>query len=149
MGEHPLHGQFHREFGSLRHQLAVGGLLQAADIPGVGAVELLVELFAGEDGLVRVDDDDEFAAVNVGGEFRAMLAAENLGGGDGGLAEGLSGRVEDIPAALNGFRFCHVCGHTDHSSDEMVLESNGDDYNTTRMACQPSGRKKSEYSDLA
>jgi len=87
----------------------------------VGAVELLVELLAGQNGLVRVDDDDEFAAVNVGREFRAMLAAENVGGGNGGLAEGLSGRVEDIPAAFNGFRLCHVCGHTDDSSDEMVI----------------------------
>ena len=115
--EHSLHSLHHGEVRSLGHQLAVGGLLQTADVAGVGAVELLVELFAGEDGLVRVDDDDEFAAVDVGREFRAMLAAENVGGGDGGLAERFAGSVEDIPAAFDGFRFCHVCGHTDCSSD--------------------------------
>ena len=55
----------------------------------MGAVVLLLELLAGEDGLFGVDDDDIVAAVHVGGVVDLQLAAEQVGRQSGGLAQGL------------------------------------------------------------
>ena len=64
--QHAANGQAHCELGLLGHEGLVLGLLQAAGITGVGTIVLLLQLLAGEDGVLRVDDDDIVAAVNVG-----------------------------------------------------------------------------------
>ena len=63
---HAADSQLHGQLGALPHQGAVLHFLQAADPAGVGAVILLLQFLAGEDGLLRIDDDDEVAAVGVG-----------------------------------------------------------------------------------
>ena len=85
--KHTLYGKLHCEFRAGSHQLAVAGFLQTADVAGMGAVEFLVELLTGENGLVAVDDNNVFAAVNVGREFGTMLSAKDVGSGSGGLLE--------------------------------------------------------------
>ena len=112
MREHTLYSEFHCEFRAGSHELTVAGFLEAADIAGVSAVELLVELLTGENCIIAVDDNDEFAAVNVGSKFGTMLTAKNVSGSSSGLTERLAGCVDDIPAAFNRFGLSHVCGHT-------------------------------------
>lgn len=60
-------------------------------------VVLFVELSAGENRLVDVDNDDEIAAVDVRGEVNLVLAAQKLGSGDSRAAQGLAGCVENVP----------------------------------------------------
>src|SRR4029078_10494362 len=45
----------------------------------MAVVHLLVKLVAGDLDLLRVDDDDEIAGVDVRGVFRLALAAQRLG----------------------------------------------------------------------
>ena len=71
LGQHALDSQLHGELGTLRHQRAVLDVLEVADPAGVMIVVLVVELLAGENGLVNIHDDDEIAAVNVRGEVNA------------------------------------------------------------------------------
>ena len=66
----------------------------------MGAVVLLLQLLAGEDRLVAVDDDDMVAAVHIGGEGDLVLAAQQHGGFGGNAAEGLARGVDHIPLAL-------------------------------------------------
>ena len=66
---------------------------------------------AGEDCLVGVDDDDVVATVNVGGEIGLQLAAEQVGGDDGGAAQGLTGGVKNVPLALHVFFSDQGSGH--------------------------------------
>ena len=97
--QHAADGERHGESGAGRHQAIVAGLLETAGVTGVGAVVLLGELVAGENGVLRVDDDDEVTAVNVRRVVNLALAAQQVGGESGGLAQGLAGRVENVPLA--------------------------------------------------
>ena len=72
------------------------------------AIVFLFELFACENGLACVDDDNEFSAVDMRGELGTMFSSENVGSGDCGLAKGFIGRVDDIPFAFQSFFFCHI-----------------------------------------
>ena len=63
--KHAADCKTHCELGLLGHKGLVLGLLQAAGITGVGTVVLLLQLLAGEDCVLGVDDDDVIAAVNV------------------------------------------------------------------------------------
>ena len=58
-------------------QLARGALLDAARMAGVPVVDLVGELLAGEGDLVGIDDDDVVAVVDMRGEGRLVLAAED------------------------------------------------------------------------
>ena len=73
--QHAADGETHRKLGLVGHQVLVLGLLQSAGVTGVGAVVLLLQLLAGEDGVLGVDDDDVVAAVDVGGVISAASAA--------------------------------------------------------------------------
>ena len=74
--DHALDSVGHSQIAVLSHQLAVLDLLQAADVLAVGDVELLLGLLAGQNSLVAVDDNNEIAAVNVGGVIDLLLAAQ-------------------------------------------------------------------------
>lgn len=50
-------------------------------------VELLLQLLAGEDCLLSVDDDHMVAAVHMGSEVNLVLAAQDGGSGSSGPAE--------------------------------------------------------------
>ena len=99
--EHALDGQLHGELGTLGHEGLVLRFLQTADPAGMTAIILLLQLAAGENSLLDVDDDDVVAAVNVRGEIGLQLAAQQVGGDDGGTAQGLVRCVQDVPLALN------------------------------------------------
>ena len=77
----------------------------------MGAVVLLGELVAGENGVLRIDDDDEVTAVNVRRVVDLALAAQQVGGESGGLAQGLAGRIENVPLADDVLFSDHRSGH--------------------------------------
>ena len=110
LGKHALDGQLHRELRALSHELVVLDFLQVADPAGVMVVGLLIELVAGQNSLVHVDDHDEVTAINVGREVDFMLAAQQSGGGHSGAAQGLAGCVENVPFSLDILLF-HHSGH--------------------------------------
>ena len=110
-GQHAAHSHTHSQLGLLLHQDAVLGLLQTTHVAGVGAVELLLALLAGEDGLVSVDDDDEVAAVGVGGVLGLVLTTQQGSGGGSGLAQRLAGSIENVPLALDVTLVCHKGRH--------------------------------------
>ena len=110
-GHHAAHGHAHGQLGLLLHENAVLGLLQPAHIAGVGAVKLLLTLFASENGLLSVDNDHEIAAVSMGGVLGLVLATQQDSGSGGSLAQGLAGGIEDIPLALDAALFCHERRH--------------------------------------
>ena len=152
-GQHAADGQLHGQLGLLLHQQAVLGLLEAADPAGVAAVVLLLQLLAGQNSLLGVDDHDEVAAVGVGGELRLVLAAQQGGRSGGSLAQGLARRVEDIPLADDVPLVGHKSGHGETSNFAFYLQKllkhnsrpNLDDwsvlyYNTVVPGCQPSFR---------
>ena len=91
-GDHALDSVGHGLVAVLSHQGLVLGLLQAADPAGMSAMELLLQLLAGQDSLIAVDDDDVVTAVNVGGESGLVLAAQD----DSSLA---ATRPRGLPAA--------------------------------------------------
>ena len=109
--KHTADCKTHCEFGLLGHKGLILGLLQAAGITGVGTVVLLLQLLAGEDGVLGVDDDDVVTAVNVGGVIGFQLAAQQVGGESSGLAQGLAGCVKDVPFAGNGLLGYHGRRH--------------------------------------
>ena len=102
-GNHALDGVGHSLVAGFRHQGLVLGLLQAADPAGMGAMELLLQLLAGQDSFVAVDDDDMIATVNVGGESGLVLAAQDDSSLGSNAAEGFAGGVDHIPLAVSHF----------------------------------------------
>ena len=111
LGQHTADSQLHGQLGALAHQGAVLDFLQAADPAGVVAIVLLIQLLAGQNGLLSVDDDHAVAAVSVGGELGLMLAAQQGSGGGSGLAQGLVRSVQDIPLTLDVTLVGHKSGH--------------------------------------
>ena len=73
--------------------------LEAARVAGVAVDELLLGLVRGEHDLVGVDHDDVVAGVEVGGEGRLVLAAQDAGHLGGQAAEHQALGVDDVPVA--------------------------------------------------
>ena len=61
--------------------------------------------------VVKESVADVDAAIDVRSIGGFELAAKQIGGSCGGLAEGLAGRVKDIPFSFNGFLGKHCRGH--------------------------------------
>jgi hypothetical protein len=78
----------------------------AADITGEGGVDLLDFLGTGKANLVGIDDDDEVAAIDMGGEKRFALSAKQIRGVDSDGTEDLALGIDDVPLALDFFGFC-------------------------------------------
>ena len=55
---HALNGQFHRLGRTLFHEGVITDRLKVADITGVTIIEFLLQLFAGENCLCAVNDND-------------------------------------------------------------------------------------------
>ena len=115
LGQHALDGLLDSELRALLHEGAVRDLLQTAGPAGMVAIEFLSGFVAGEHSLFRVDDDDEVAAVNVGGELGLGFAAQQVSGGNSGLAQGLARRIQDVPFPFQVALFCHISGHIETS----------------------------------
>src|SRR4249919_2912301 len=99
LGEHPLHGDPKHLGRPAVQLLAERPAAQAARIARVAVVALLVELVAGDLDLLRVDDDDEVARVDVRRVLRLALAAERVGDLGRETAERLALVVDEIPLA--------------------------------------------------
>lgn len=72
----------------------------ATDVAGEAGINFGRFLGAGEDDLVRIDDDDEVTGVNMGGENRLVLAAKEACSLHSDLAEDLALGIDHIPLAL-------------------------------------------------
>src|SRR5882724_346806 len=79
---------------------------QATRIAGMAVVELVVQLVAGDGDLLRVDDDDEVAGVDVRCVLRLRLAAQRVCDLGRQATKGLALGVNDVPAALDLARLC-------------------------------------------
>src|SRR5215212_10434053 len=98
-GQHPADGLLDRARGPLGEQHRVRGLLEAARVARVPVGDLLLALAPGQPDLGRVDDDHVVAGVDVGGEDRLVLAAQDAGHLGGQPAEDLAVGVDDVPVA--------------------------------------------------
>ena len=77
VGKHSLYCKLHCKLGASSHKSLVVNFLKTADVTGVVTVELLLVLLTGEGSLSRIYDDNELAAINVGGELGSVLAAKD------------------------------------------------------------------------
>ncbi len=71
------------------------------NVTGETGVDLRGFLGAGEDNFVRIDDDNEIAGINVGGENWFVFTAKQACSLNGDLAQDLALGVDHIPLALD------------------------------------------------
>src|ERR1700677_59924 len=98
--QHAADGLLDRALRVLGHQLAIGNRVQAARVTGVTVRLLLLELVAGQRDLRRVDHDHEVARVDVRGEDRLVLAAEQHCRVAGQTAKHDVRGIDDMPLPL-------------------------------------------------
>ena len=100
--DHALDSFFKHTFRetALEH-LARGDALDAARITGVLVINFLVQLAAGEANLVRVDDDDMVAAIDVRCIDRLVLAAQDIGDNRRDAADNQPVRIDQMPLLLD------------------------------------------------
>ena len=110
LGQPTLDSQLHSIVGAVLHHDAGLGLLQTADPAGYTVVALLIQLVAGQNSLVGVDDDDIVTSFNVGSEINFVLAAQQVGGDNSSAAQGLASCVENVPLALYGLLLSQSSG---------------------------------------
>src|SRR5690606_24417314 len=98
--------------GRLGDQLFEVDLLDATREAGVRVVLLVSGLGAGHTNLLCIDHDDVVAGIDVRGVFRLVFATQT--GGDFGsqTTQSLASGVDDVPVALNGFRFSSKSFHS-------------------------------------
>src|SRR4051794_35674563 len=84
---------------ALEH-LARGDLFNAAGETGVLVIDFVIELAAGEADLAGVDDDHMVAAVDMRGEARLVLAAEDIGDDRRKAADDQPFGVDQMPFLL-------------------------------------------------
>ena len=87
---------FHQHFG--------GELTLTAGVAGVGVIDAVGHLVAGEHALVGVDDDHVVAALHEGGVRGLVLAAEKFGNFRAKTAQHLVGGIDHEPLALYALR---------------------------------------------
>src|SRR5439155_16515955 len=98
--------------------LAEGARPEPAGIPRVAVVDLRVELRARHRDLLRVDDDDEVAGVDVRRVLRLPLPAQRLCNAGRQTTEGLALGVDDEPLALDLAGLCGIGLHSRKRADE-------------------------------
>lgn len=77
---------------------------------------LLLQLIAGENRLIAVDDDHVVAAINIRRKGDLVFAAQQNGSGSGGAAKGLAGSIQNVPLALYLGGLGKSCAHLCSSS---------------------------------
>src|SRR6185369_14332126 len=95
--QHAHDGLLDDAVGLLLHQVTDRAGPQTARVTRVPVGELVLQLVATDGDLVGIDDDDEVATVDIWGERRLVLAAQQVGCRDGEPAEHHVGGVDDIP----------------------------------------------------
>jgi hypothetical protein len=101
LGEHASDGLLHEPLGMLAMQLLVGDLPDAAGVPGVPVVDLLLGLLARQPDLPGVDHDDVVAGVEVGSVGRLVLPPKDLGHLGGHPAQHRPLGVHHVPGAAD------------------------------------------------
>lgn len=86
--------------------------MQAAGIPRVPVNHLVLQFVAADGDLVGVDHDDEVTAIDIGGERRLVLAAQQVGRRDGKAAKHHVRGVDDVPRSRGVTRLGRVRGHS-------------------------------------
>ena len=96
--DHALDGLFEHALGEAAFEhLAGGDFLDAAGIAGVLVIDLVRQLLAGEPHLVGVDDDDIVTAIDVRGEARLVLAAQDVGDDRRSAADHQAFGIDQMP----------------------------------------------------
>jgi len=108
VGDHTLDSKLKSKLGLLFHKLVISYGLHVTDVACVMIIELLLCLFACENCLFDVGNDNEIAAVYVRCEGGLILTAKKICYLYCKTAEGLARCVYYIPLALNLARFCHI-----------------------------------------
>ena len=99
--DHTLNSKLHSQLRLLSHEGGILHLFQSADITGVTDVVFLLKLFAGEDCLFAVDDDNVISAIYMRCVSRLILAAKKICCKGRDSAERLALSVDNIPLAGN------------------------------------------------
>lgn len=113
VGDHSLDRTLDEEFGATLATLAEGLGLMTSDESGEAHVALLCLLLAADLDFSRVDHHDKIAGVHMGRPDRLMLAAEQIGGLYGNMAEILVLGIDHPPLAFNLGGFSGKSLHTD------------------------------------
>lgn len=111
--DHSLDRALDEEFGTALAALAEGLGLVTSDESGEAHVALLGLFLAADLDFSRVDHDDEIAGVNMGSEDRLVLAAKQVGGLDGNMAEVLVLGIDHPPLAFDLGSFSGKSLHSD------------------------------------
>ena len=111
--DHSLDRALDEEFGTALAALAEGLGLVTSDESGEAHVALLGLFFAADLDFSRVDHDDEIAGINMGCEDRLVLAAKQVGGLDGDMAEVLVFGIDHPPLAFDLGSFSGKSLHSD------------------------------------
>ena len=100
LGHHAFDGVGDELFRLLGPDLGDGAIFFAAFPAGIGH-EFFVEFFgAGEANLFGVDHDDEITRIQVGGENRFVLAAQDVRHLDSETAQDRAVGINNVPLAL-------------------------------------------------
>ena len=75
MRQHAFDGEAHRFFGVVAHHVFVAFGFEAAYIAGMGIVDFILQFVSGQHGFFGVDYNNEFTAIHMRGEFRAVFAS--------------------------------------------------------------------------
>src|SRR3546814_198892 len=109
--DHALDRLFEHALGEAAFEhLAGGDALDAARIAGVPVIDLARQLVAGEAHLVRVDDDDVVTAIDVRGEARLVLAAQDIGDDRRRATDHQAIGIDDMPFLLHLVRLDRLGG---------------------------------------
>ena len=105
-------------FGLASQTIAVAFKTQTG-ITGVPGEVTNVHLLAGHRDFIRVDDDDEIAAINVGGVLRAMLAHQNHRNIAGQSTKNFVLSVDDQPLFFDFASFGDVRSLSNHLAGDQ------------------------------
>lgn len=110
-GEHSLNPPEDKFFRFLRPEFIKGNKARPSRVAGVVEVGFDLFLFAGHPDFVGVQNDDEIAGVQMGGEHRLPLPPQN--GGDFGNRPAIdsSADVHDVPLLFNFRQFRYIGLH--------------------------------------
>ena len=67
LGQHTTHSLIDHELGLCSEHLSRNDGLKSAGVTAVTVIILLIKLTAGQNNLIRIDDDNVIAGVDVGG----------------------------------------------------------------------------------
>ena len=84
-------------FRTLSHEIAIACCAQTTGATGVAVGHLLVKLLTGEGNLVRINDDDVIAHIEVRGKRRLVLPTKDSGNLSRQATEDDVSGVDDVP----------------------------------------------------